>query len=138
MFITPAWADTANSAASVASGLLPASQQGPGFLVTIIPLLLVFIVFYVMVIMPQNKRISSHRKMIGNLQKGDKVVTGGGIIATVKKLVGEEDVILEIASGVEVLTLRHTIMTVRESGHLKAIEKAQQRDDAKDKNSGKK
>jgi preprotein translocase subunit YajC len=51
--------------------------------------------------------------MINNLQKGDKVVTGGGLVATVKKLAGDEDVVLEIADGVEVTALRHTLMMLR-------------------------
>ncbi|MBI1214842.1 MAG: preprotein translocase subunit YajC [Alphaproteobacteria bacterium] len=130
MFISPAWA---SSAQGVSDQLMSGAPQGPGFMVTMLPLLLVFIVFFMMVIRPQNKRIEEHRKMIANLQKGDKVVTGGGLVATVKKLVGDEEVILEIAPGVECLSLRQTIMTVRDSAHMKEVEKAQKRDAAKSK-----
>lgn len=110
MFITPAFAaDTAAAAAAVApdapAGLAAAFQGTP-----VIPLLLVFIVFYFMVIRPQNQRAQEHRKMIADLQKGDRVVTGGGLIATVKKVVSDEEVVLELAEGVQVHALRSTIM----------------------------
>lgn len=135
MFITPAWADTASGSSSLVSeGLSAATSGGPGFMVTMVPLLAVFIVFYLMVIAPQNKRINAHRKMISNLQKGDKVVTGGGLVATVKKLVGDDDIVLEISDGVEVLAMRNTIMQVKDSAHMREVAKSGRRDAAKEKN----
>lgn len=109
MFISPAFAQTAADAAT------GAEAAGPSLLVSMAPLVLIFIVFYFLVIRPQNRRIIEHRKMVNNLAKGDKVVTGGGIHATVKKLVGEEDVLLDIGGGVEVTALRHSLMMVRET-----------------------
>lgn len=106
-FISPAFAQAATETADAAA------PAGPGFLVTMAPLILVFFVFYVLVIRPQNKRLMEHKETINNLKKGDKVVTGGGLIATVKKLSGEEEVVLELADGVEVTALRHTIMMLR-------------------------
>lgn len=105
MFISPAFAQEATEAAAPA-----AAGDSAGFLMSMLPLLLIFFVFYLMVIRPQNKRLIEHRQMINNLQKGDKVVTGGGLVATVKKLVGDEEVVLEIADGVEVTAMRHTLM----------------------------
>ena len=107
MFITPAWAQEAADATT------DAASSGPGMLVTVLPLVLIFCVFYIMVIRPQNKRIVEHRQMINHLQKGDKVVTGGGLVATVKKMGENDEVVLEIANGVEVTALRQTIMMVR-------------------------
>lgn len=104
MFISPAFAQTAPDAATL---------QDPSLFTTMLPLVLVFIVFYVMVIRPQNKRMAEHRAMIGALQKGDKVVTGGGFVATVKKVSNDNEVVLEIADGVEVTALRHTITMTR-------------------------
>jgi preprotein translocase subunit YajC len=102
--ISPAYAETATVA----------SDAAPSMLTSMAPLLLVFLVFYVLVIRPQNKRVVEHRKSIEALQKGDKVVTGGGIIATVKKMEeGSDEIVLEIASGVEVRVLRHSLMMVR-------------------------
>lgn len=112
MFISPAFAQTAADTAEAAGG--------PSLLVSMAPLVLIFVVFYFIVIRPQNRRIIEHRKMVNNLAKGDKVVTGGGLHATVKKLVGEEDVLLDLGGGVEVTALRHSLMLVRESAAAKA------------------
>ena len=112
MFISPAFAQTTAETADAA-----ASQ--PSLLVSMAPLVLIFIVFYFFVIRPQNKRIVDHRRMVNNLAKGDKVVTGGGLHATVKKLVGDEDVLLDIGGGVEVTALRHSLMLVKESAAAK-------------------
>lgn len=109
MFISNAYAAAGDAAATVEpvgfGGLM-----GP-----LLPLLLIFVVFYFMVLRPQNKRIVEHRRMIDNLQKGDKVVTGGGLNATVKRLSGNEEVVLDIGNGVEVTAQRYSIMLVRDS-----------------------
>lgn len=128
MFITPAWAQ---EAAEVATETADAAAGSPGILVTMMPLVLIFFVFYLMVIRPQNKRIIDHRKMMQNLQKGDKIVTGGGLVATVKKVLNDDEVLIELNHGVEAVAVRQTIMTVRESNYRKteeqkiAIEEAQ-------------
>ena len=81
---------------------------GSDFFVQILPLLLIFVVFYFLLIRPQQKKMKKHRDMVANLQRGDKVITGGGLYATVAKI--EDDaVILEIANGVRVKAARHTI-----------------------------
>jgi preprotein translocase subunit YajC len=108
-FSMPSTADSL--AASGANTDHPANFAGALQGTPIIPLLLVFIVFYFMVIRPQNQRAAEHRKMIANLQKGDKVVTGGGLVATVKKVVSDEEVVLELGEGVQVTALRATIMS---------------------------
>ena len=100
MFISPAFAQDATDAAAAA----------PNPLMSMLPILLIVIVFYFMVIRPQSKRIQEHRNLIQNLQKGDKVVTGGGFIATVVKLSGDDEIILKLADGVEVTAVRSTIM----------------------------
>jgi preprotein translocase subunit YajC len=107
MFISNAIAQTADTATAVAS------TGSPSFLMSVAPLILVFFVFYVLVIRPQNKKIVEHRKMINELKKGDKVVTGGGVLATVVKLQGDDEVVLEIANDTEVTVLRHTLMSLR-------------------------
>lgn len=111
MFITPAWAQDAADAASKASG----SGGFMDFIGPIAPILLVFFIFYIVVIRPQNRRMVEHRKSLDNLQKGDKVVTGGGVVATVRKLHGDEEIELEIAPGVIVTALRGTLMSIRET-----------------------
>ncbi|MBT05564.1 MAG: preprotein translocase subunit YajC [Rhodospirillaceae bacterium] len=87
------------------------SAGGGDFFVQIMPLLLIFVVFYFLLIRPQQKKMKAHRDMVGGLQRGDKVITGGGLFATVSKV--EEDVlVLEIADGVRVKAARNTITEV--------------------------
>ncbi len=108
MFITPAYAATSQAATTATAHApdgLSAMLQTP-----IVPLILVFMIFYLMVIRPQNQRAAHHRRMVSDLQKGDKVVTGGGIIGTVKKVVSDEEVMVEIADNVQVRVARSTIM----------------------------
>ena len=81
---------------------------GSDFFVQILPLLLIFVVFYFLLIRPQQKKMKGHRDMVANLQRGDKVITGGGLYATVAK-VEDDAVVLEIADGVRVKAARHTI-----------------------------
>ena len=81
---------------------------GGGFFVQILPLLLIFVVFYFLLIRPQQKKMKAHRDMIANLRRGDKVITGGGLHATVAKI-EDEVAVLEIANGVRVKAARHTI-----------------------------
>lgn len=105
-FITPAFAQETAAAADTAA-------EQSSFLMSMLPLLLIFFVFYVMVIRPQNKRMQDHRQTINDLKKGDKVVTGGGVVAKVVKLQGDDEIVLEIANGVEITVLKHTIMMLR-------------------------
>jgi len=97
MFISPAWAEAADAAA-----------KGPSTLVSLLPLVVIFALFYVLIIRPQSKRIREHNEQIAGLKAGDKVVTGGGIFATVIK-VGDADVTLEIASGGHVRAQKFTV-----------------------------
>ncbi len=90
MFISSAWAQAADEAA-----------KGPSALVSLLPLVIIFALFYLLIIRPQSKRIREHNEQVAALKAGDKVVTNGGIFGTVVK-VGETDLTLEIASGVHV------------------------------------
>lgn len=75
-----------------------------------LPLILIFVVFYVLLIRPQQKKAKQHRAMIDALRRGDKVVTAGGVIGTVTKVMeGEAEVQVEIAEGVKVKIVRGTI-----------------------------
>jgi preprotein translocase subunit YajC len=87
------------------------SGGGGDFFVQIMPLLLIFVVFYFLLIRPQQKKAKAHREMIGGLQRGDKVITGGGLFATVAK-VEDNLLVLEIADGVRVKAARNTITEI--------------------------
>ena len=97
MFVAPAWADAAAAA----------PQQGSTWM-SILPLVIIFAFFYLLVLRPQGKKIREHQTMLMGLKTGDKVVTAGGIYATVIK-VSDTDVTLEIASGVHVKAQKHTV-----------------------------
>jgi preprotein translocase subunit YajC len=81
-------------------------------MVQFLPLVLIFVVFYFLLIRPQQKKQKDHRSMLDALRRGDRVVTGGGIIGTVNRVAGNEEVEVDIAQGVRVRVLRSTITTV--------------------------
>jgi preprotein translocase subunit YajC len=94
-----------------------AYAQGTGLLdqsalIQFLPLILIFIVFYFLLIRPQQKKAKDQRAMLDALRRGDRVVTGGGILGTVSKVVSPEEVEVDIAPGVRVKVLRSTITTV--------------------------
>ena len=82
-----------------------ASGGGLGGLEGILPLILIFVVFYLLLIRPQQKKMKEQRAKIETVDRGDRVVTGGGIIGLVIKRIGDHEVQLEIAEGVRVRVL---------------------------------
>ena len=93
MFVSPAWAQGAGG-----GGL-----DGLGGL---LPLVLIFVVFYFLLIRPQQKKAKEHRETLANLRRGDKVVTNGGLIGTITRVPNDNELIVEIADGVKVRVLR--------------------------------
>jgi preprotein translocase subunit YajC len=93
-----------------------AQAAGPsgGFdFVTLLPLILIFVVFYFLLIRPQQRKAKEHRAMVEALKKGDQVLTSGGILGKVTKVdAGENLLTVEIAQGVQVKIARHTIAEV--------------------------
>jgi len=79
---------------------------------SMLPLLAIFAVFYFLLIRPQQKRAKEHQAMLGELKKGDEVVTAGGIVGRVTKVADGDQVQVEIAKGVEVAVIKSTITTV--------------------------
>lgn len=96
-FISQAWAQTAPPAVSGA--------PGSSTLMNFLPLILIFAVFYVLIIRPQQKKIADQEKMIKALQRGDRVITSGGLHGKITKL-DDDHIILEIADGVHVKVVR--------------------------------
>jgi preprotein translocase subunit YajC len=102
MLITPAYAQAAGSAGSGGSA---------AFMIQILPLLLIFVVFYFLIIRPQNKRMKDHRAKIEAVKKGDQVVTGGGLIGKVVKV--EDSVVeVELGQGIKVRALKSTLTDI--------------------------
>lgn len=109
MFISEAFAQTAPAAAEGGMG---------SSLMSMLPLVLMFVVLYFIMIRPQMKRQKEHKAMIDAIAKGDEVVTAGGLIGKVSKI-GESFVGLELASGVEVQLQRSAITQVLPKGTIK-------------------
>jgi len=86
--------------------------DGSNAMVQFLPLVLIFVVFYFLLIRPQQKKQKEHRTMLDTLRRGDRVVTGGGIIGTVNRVVSNEEVEVDIAQGVRVRVLRGTITNI--------------------------
>ena len=85
------------------------------FIVQFIPLILIFAVFYFLLIRPQQRRAKMHRDMVSAMQRGDKVITAGGLRAKVVKVVNDTDVELEISPNVNVVVLKATVSDVIKS-----------------------
>jgi preprotein translocase subunit YajC len=103
MFISQAWAQAAGGGSS-------------DFLVQLFPLVLIFIVFYFLLIRPQQSKMKQQREMLSGVKRGDRVVTGGGIIGLVTKVVGENELQVELAEGVRVRIIKQTITDILTRG----------------------
>ncbi|MBL8658864.1 MAG: preprotein translocase subunit YajC [Rhodospirillales bacterium] len=91
MFVSPAFAQAGGDVAGAGAGI-----------VQFLPLILIFVVFYFLLIRPQQKKMKQHRDMLAAIRRGDRIVTGGGIIGTVSKVIDDGEILVEIAEGVRV------------------------------------
>jgi preprotein translocase subunit YajC len=98
MFVTPAYAQAAGGAASAFTSF--------------VPLILIFAIMYFLLIRPQQKKLKEHKAMVEALRRGDQVLTQGGIIGKVSKVMDDGTAEIEIADGVKVKVMKHTIATV--------------------------
>ena len=85
-----------------------------------LPLVLVFVVFYFFLIRPQSKRQKEHKEMVSKLSVGDEIVTAGGVLGKVTEL-GDQFVQVEVADGVRIKIQRHTIGAVMPKGTIKSV-----------------
>ena len=98
MFVSPAFAQASGGA-------------GGGF-EAILPLVLIFVVFYFLLIRPQQKKMKQHKETLASIRRGDKIVTGGGIIGLVTKVDDDQQITIEIAKDVKVKVRRELVSTV--------------------------
>jgi preprotein translocase subunit YajC len=103
MFISEAWAQGAGGGSS-------------DFLVQLFPLVLIFIVFYFLLIRPQQSKMKAQKEMLSGVKRGDRVVTGGGIIGLVTKVIGDNELQVELAEGVRVRIIKQTITDILTRG----------------------
>ena len=81
-------------------------------LVSLMPLFLIFAVFYFLLIRPQQRRVKEHKEMVAAIQRGDKIVTSGGMRGKVVRIVNESDIEVEIAQGVNSIIIKSTVSEV--------------------------
>ena len=77
-----------------------------------IPIILIFVIMYFLLIRPQQKKIKEHKNMVDNLRRGDQVLTQGGIIGKITKVIVGEEIEVELAKDVKVSVIRSTIVNV--------------------------
>jgi preprotein translocase subunit YajC len=108
MFITPAYAQGS------AGGLFGGGDGG--MLMQLLPFVLIFVIMYFLILRPQQKRVKAHAEMVKNVRRGDTVITNGGLVGKVTKVVDDDQIEVEIADGVRIRQLRQMISDVRAKG----------------------
>ena len=103
MFITPAYAQGAGAG-------------GGDFFVQLLPFVLIIVIMYFLIFRPQQKRLKLHREMVAGLRRGDTVVTAGGLIGKVTKVVDDDEVQVDMGDKMTVRVVRSTISDVRSKG----------------------
>ena len=105
MFISPAYAQ----APSFLGG-------GDNMLVSLLPFVLIFVIMYFLILRPQQKRQKQHADMVKNVRRGDTVITSGGLVGKVTKVIDDEQVEVEVAEDVKVRQMRSMLADVRAKG----------------------
>lgn len=103
---------------ALAAGAAPAQQADGTF--SLIMIAAIFVLFYFMLIRPQNKRAKEHRELLNNLKKGDEIITAGGILAKVINL-DEQYIKVSPAEGIEFNLQKGAVTTVLPKGTLKSL-----------------
>jgi len=104
MFITPAYAQGFNLGGN------------SDMIMSLLPFAGIFVIMYFLILRPQQKRVKAHQEMVRNVRRGDTVVTSGGIVAKVTKVVDDEQIEIEISEGVRARQLRSMVSEVRAKG----------------------
>jgi len=107
MFTTPAFAQ----------GSLFGGLGGDGsMLMSLLPFVLIFVIMYFLILRPQQKRVKAHQEMVKNVRRGDTIITNGGLIGKVTKVIDDDQVEIEIADGVKIRQMRQMVTDVRAKG----------------------
>jgi len=103
MFISPAFAQVGGA-------------QGSDMLMSLLPFILIFVIMYFLILRPQQRRVKQHQEMVKNVRRGDTVITSGGLVARVTKVVDEDKIEIELADGVRAMQMRSMVSEVRAKG----------------------
>jgi preprotein translocase subunit YajC len=104
MLISPAFAQAASP------------FGGDNMLVSLLPFILIFVIMYFLILRPQQKRAKQHQEMVKNVRRGDTVVTSGGLVGKVTKVIDDDQIEVEIADAVRVRQMRSMVADVRAKG----------------------
>jgi preprotein translocase subunit YajC len=104
MLISPAFAQAASP------------FGGDSMLVSLLPFILIFVIMYFLILRPQQKRAKQHQEMVKNVRRGDTVITSGGLVGKVTKVIDDEHIEVEIADEVRVRQMRSMVADVRAKG----------------------
>jgi preprotein translocase subunit YajC len=89
---------------------------GDNMLVSLLPFILIFVIMYFLILRPQQKRAKAHQEMVKNVRRGDTVVTSGGLIGKVTKVIDDDQIEVEVADDVRVRQMRSMVADVRAKG----------------------
>ncbi|WP_157019170.1 preprotein translocase subunit YajC [Mesorhizobium xinjiangense] len=103
MFATPAFAQSATGGT-------------PDMLISILPFVLIFVIMYFLIIRPQRQQVKKRQEMLTAIRRGDSVVTGGGLLGKVTKVINDTELEIDLGGGMKVTALRGTIAEVRVKG----------------------
>ena len=93
-------------------------MSGSGF-AQFVPLILIFVIFYFFLIRPQQKKVKEHKQMVASLKRGDEIVTSGGVIGTIDKVLDDDKVDVLISGDVTVKVVKSTIQTLLNNPNTK-------------------
>jgi preprotein translocase subunit YajC len=110
MFVTPAYAQTAGAS--------------PDMLISVLPFVLIFVIMYFLILRPQRQQAKKRAEMLAAIRRGDTVVTGGGFVGKVTKVIDDNELEVDLGGGTKVTALRGTITDVRVRGEPVANQNA--------------
>ncbi|MBS7546315.1 preprotein translocase subunit YajC [Ancylobacter oerskovii] len=103
MLITPAYAQAAG-------------PGGTDMLMSLLPFVLIFVIMYFLILRPQQKKVKAHQELVKGIRRGDTVVTSGGLVGKVARVVDDNEIELQVGEGVKIRQLRGMISEVRAKG----------------------
>ena len=107
MFITPAFAQ---------GSLFGGGGDSSSMIMSLLPFALIFVIMYFLILRPQQKRAKQHTEMVKNVRRGDTVITNGGLIGKVTKVIDDDQIEIEIADDVRIRQMRQMVTDVRAKG----------------------
>lgn len=120
MLISPAYAQAA------------AGGDANSMLMSLLPFVLIFVIMYFLILRPQQKKVKDHNEMVKNVRRGDTVITNGGLVGKVTKVVDDEQIEIEVGEGVRIRQMRQMLSGVRTKGEPAKDKGKDKNDSAKD------